>query len=154
MEQNFLEALYLDDGPGTEALGIDMDQAVADFVVFQVGPVPQELQMVGGTITESVAGTTSKGQFKFDIRPTAGSDVSRGDGDAGSLDCTGATAGQVLYDDTYAGLVLNPGEEVVCQMTTRSEGTAAGHIRPFVMTRPLDEEPANIDAMVSSPITD
>ena len=55
MDQIFMECLYLVDGPESEAAGIDMDQAVADMAVFPVGPVPLELLMVGGTITEDVA---------------------------------------------------------------------------------------------------
>jgi hypothetical protein len=149
----YLDPLYLVDGPESEALGIDMDQAVADMAVFHGGSCILEVLRVEGLITEDVAGTATQAQFKFDKRPTAGSDVDRGDGDIGTLDCEDADAGTVLYDDTCAGTMIQPGQEVVCQMTQRSETAASGHIRPRIVCRVWPEEPGNISTLISSPIS-
>jgi hypothetical protein len=145
-----LVPLYLDDGPETEALGVDCDQAVGDFAVFSPGGQKMEVLMAGVTVTEVCAGTDSTPVFKFDKRPTAGSDTDRGDGDIGEITLGTTAAGKVMYDRSGAGEIIEPGEEVVFEMTTRAETAASGHVRPFLLVRPISEEPVNLDNMVES----
>lgn len=143
-----LPAHYLDDGPDTEATGIDADQATGDFAFFFGGGVAMEVLAAGVVVTEDFGGDTSEGEFKFDKRPTAGSDSDRGDGDIGAINCAGATAGQVIYDKSAEGTELVPGNEVMFEMTQRSEGTSsAGHVRPFLLVKYKPELPVNLDNM-------
>lgn len=146
-----LDALYLDDGPDTEALGVDCDQVVADFVVFNPGLQKVEVLRAGAVVTEACAGATSTPIFKFDKRPTAGSDTGRGDGDVGTLTLGTTAAGKVMYTRPPDRVALEPGEEVVFEMTQRADGAgAAGHVRPFLLVRPVPEEPGNLSSMVES----
>jgi hypothetical protein len=146
-----LDPLYLDDYADTEALGVDCDQAAADFAVFNPGLQKVEVIRAGAVVTETCAGETTTPIFKFDKRPTAGSDTDRGDGDIGYLDLDTTAAGKVIYDESGQGEIIEPGEEVVFEMTQRADGTgAAGHVRPFLLVRPVPEEPGNISSMVET----
>ena len=110
---------------------------------------------VGFTITETVSGGVAP-IIKFDKRPTAGSDVSRGDGDVGTLTlgATGA-AGKAYYeitdykDDGTGSWVgtLNEGDQVVVQVSTASGANGTGI--PWLIVEPDPERPANNSAMVS-----
>src|SRR6056297_3348309 len=143
-----LPALYLDDGPDTEANGIDADQSVGDFAFFFAAGVALEVLAAGVLVTEDFGGDTSEGEFKFDKRPTAGSDTDRGDGDIGTINCAGAKAGQVIYDESAVGQELVPGNEVMFEMTQRSDGNnSAGHVRPFMLVRYKPELPDNLGNM-------
>lgn len=146
-----LDALYLVDGPDTEATGIDCDQSAKDVAVFSPGGQKVQVLMAGAVVTETCGGDDSKPVFKFDKRPTAGSDDDRGDGDVGELNLETTEAGKVMYDRSKEGTVILPGQEVVLELTQRADGSgAAGHVRPFLLVRPVPEEPVNLDNMVES----
>jgi hypothetical protein len=69
---------------------------------------------VSGTNAEAVV-------IKFDKRPTLGSDSGRGDGDMGSISLPASNEQGKIYVDTPASrLTLEPGEEMVAQVTTAS----------------------------------
>lgn len=143
-----LDCLYMDDGPDIEAMGLDCDQTEKDLAVFSI-PFPCEIYAVGGTVTETCGGETTTPVFKFDIRPTAGSDAGRGDGDAGVLNLGTTEAGKFAYDDSKRGTRLYPGQEIVCQLTTAATGTgAAGHIRPCVLVKYWPETFVNLSNAV------
>lgn len=75
---------------------------------------------------------------KADFRPTAGSDTGRGDGDVGSITTTVDIAqGDGLYTETVSpgqtGKTLqtfrvDPGEQVVFQVTDAADTAGTGHI--------------------------
>lgn len=143
-----LDPLYLDDYSDTEALGLDCDQSAADLAVFAIN-LPCVLEFVGGNITETCGGDTTTPIFKFDLRPIAGSDTGRGDGDCGVLELDTIAAGKFALDTGCAGLELAPGNEIVCQLTQIAAGTgAAGHIRPCVGVRYRPETWVNLDNVV------
>ncbi|MFW5874793.1 MAG: hypothetical protein ACOCUC_01020 [bacterium] len=146
-----LDALYLEDGPDTDADGIDCDQGAKDVAIFNPGGQKVQVLMAGVVVTEDCGGDTTKPIFKFDKRPTAGSDTDRGDGDVGELDLGSTEAGKVMYDRSKEGVVIEPGEEVVFELTQRADGdNSSGHVRPFLLVRPVPEEPVNLDNMVES----
>jgi len=132
-----------------DALGIDMDQAAGDVAVFSVEHSCMVI-LAGANITETNAGATTPGVVKFDKRPTAGSDIDRGDGDIATLNMATTAAGKQLYDEVAAGTELNPGEEVVVELATQPVGDAAGHFRPFVLVEYLPETKANMTNMVAT----
>lgn len=129
-----------------DAQGLDMDQSAADLAVFSIVE-PCQLILSGAVVTEVCAGSTSTPVVKFDVRPTAGSDTSRGDGDAGELKLLTAAAGSVMVDKVGAGTVLEPGQEVVVQLVTAAVGTPTGHIRPFLQVIPVHELLDNYDVV-------
>lgn len=73
----------------------------------------------------SIAGTDAGGAtIKFDRRITAGSDTGRGDGDAGVVIIPASNcAGLVKQDNSARGLIINPGDQIVVEVT--AEGVAA-----------------------------
>ena len=109
----------------------------------------------GFTLTQTVSGGTIP-VVKFDRRPTAGSDDSRGDGDVGTITLSAtAAAGKAYYENTdykedatgYWVDTLNEGDEVVVQVTTASAGNGAGN--PWLLVEINPEQPANNTAMVA-----
>lgn len=63
---------------------------------------------------------------KMDKRPGKGSDTDRGDGDCGVITIpTGIAATKVVYKALSPPVDLNPGEEVVPQVTTAAAGGGA-----------------------------
>ncbi|MEN6421318.1 MAG: hypothetical protein ABFD76_05165 [Smithella sp.] len=133
-----------------DALGIDMDQAAADVAVFTV-PFRCEVIEVGGAVTETCAGGTTTPVIDFDLRPTAGSDSGRGAADLGHLVLSTTAAGKVMYDMVGVGTILEPGNEVVCQLAIRADGTgSAGHVRPYILVMMRSETKANLDNMVET----
>lgn len=80
--------------------------------------------------------------IKFDKRPTFGSDTSRGDGDMAVLNIPASDkAGKVIYVDLNDERVtLEPGEEMVAQVTTASTGDKA------VQVEVLFDRVAEVDA--------
>jgi hypothetical protein len=127
-----------------DPLGIDMDQATGDVGSFIVPPFKCEVALAGATVTEVCAGSTSTPVVKFDTRPTAGSDASRGDGDIAELNLLTAAAGAVIVDKVGLGEILEPGEEVIIQLVTAAVGTPTGHIKPFLLVKQLPETLANL----------
>ena len=109
----------------------------------------------GFTITTTVSSYVSA-VVKFDRRPTAGSDTSRGNGDVGALTIVTTTAaGKAVYENTDyvdAGTgawvaSLDEGEQVVVEVTTAA--TSAGAGVPWLLVEINPERPANNSAMVS-----
>lgn len=132
-----------------DAAGVDCDQSAADVAIFPI-PFKCEIVRVGCTVTEVCAGSSSTPVVDFDSRPTAGSDTDRGAADIGHLVLGTTAAGKVMYDEAGAGTVLEPGEEIVCQLTTAAVGTPTGHFFPFVLVKQIPEMPANLDNMVET----
>jgi hypothetical protein len=110
----------------------------------------------GVSLTTTVSSSVSV-VVKFDRRPTAGSDSSRGDGDVGALTIpTTAAAGKAYYENTdyvstgTAGAwvaTLDEGEQVVVQVVTPSD--SAGNGVPWLLVEIDPEQPGNNTAMVS-----
>jgi len=56
-----------------------------------------------------------------------------------------------MYDKAPRGTILYPGQEIVCKVKTQATGTnAAGHARPYILVKPLDETKANLANMVET----
>lgn len=95
--------------------------ATGDKATFTVPPFKCILYQVAVTCASADAGGAT---VKFDIRPTAGSDTSRGDGDAGVVTIPAASqSGKVLVDTAFRGLSVTPGQQIVMEVT--AEGVAA-----------------------------
>lgn len=118
--------------------GIDMDQAAGDVAVFPI-PFKCTVAFVALMVTEVCAGSTSTPVVKFDKRPTAGSDTARGDGDIGEINLLTSAPGVFMYDLAGIKVELEPGEEVVVEITVASVGTPTGHARPVLVVHPRDE---------------
>lgn len=130
-----------------DAAGIDLDQATGDVGSFIV-PFKCEVVLAGAVVTETCAGGDSTPVVKFDKRDVAGSDGVRGDGDIAELKFLTAAAGTVLYDEVAVGEVLEPGEEVIIQLTVAAVGEGlAGHMKPFLLVKQLPETKANMSNM-------
>ena len=109
----------------------------------------------GVTLMTTVSSSASA-VVKFDRRPTAGDDTSRGDGDVGTLTIpTTAAAGKAYYENTDyvdAGTgkwvdYLDEGEQVVVQVTTAA--TSAGAGVPWLLVELFPEMPGNNSSMVA-----
>jgi hypothetical protein len=138
-----LQFCHIDyDGIGVLAAGVDLDQAAADVGFFSI-PCKCQVYLAGAEIVETCAGTT-KGVVKFDKRPTAGSDVNRGNGDIAELNMGTTPAGKLLYDKVARGQVLNPGEQVVVEIAERPVTGAAGQFNPVLLVVPVPETLANL----------
>lgn len=129
-----------------DPLGIDLDQATGDVGSFIV-PFKCEVVLAGAVVTEVCAGSSSTPVVKFDKRPTAGDETDRGDGDIAELKLLTSAAGVVLYDEVAVGEELEPGEEVMIEITTAAVGTPTGHIKPFLLVKQLPETKANLSNM-------
>lgn len=131
--------------------GIDCDQSPADVAVFCI-PCKCTVIQAGLVVTETCAGGSSTPAVKFDKRPTAGSNSDRGDGDIGDFALGTTAAGKMMIDRVAEGQILEPGEQVVVQLTVQATGTsAAGHVHPILLVEPLDEMPANLANVVVAP---
>jgi hypothetical protein len=83
----------------------------------------------GIIVTTALADAADGLVLKADIRPTAGSDSSRGDGDAGTLTLTqaqadGKAAGKVVRCRPTSHAVVYPGQQVVLDLTTAVDSGA------------------------------
>lgn len=133
-----------------DTAGLDMDQATGDKGYFII-PFRCQIVLAGAVVTETCAGGDTTPIVKFDKRPTAGSDTDRGDGDVATLALSTTAAGKVMYDLDAVGDVLEPGNEVVVELTQAAAGASlAGHIRPFLLVEYLPETLANLDDMVET----
>lgn len=93
----------------------DLD-TTGDKATFTAPPFRTVLYGVGITVDSTDAGG---GVVKFDRRPTAGSDTSRGDGDAGVVTIPASNQqGKVLIDTAFRGLAINPGDQIVAEVTS------------------------------------
>lgn len=85
------------------------------------------------------------GVLKFDKRPTVGSDTGRGDGDVAVLNLlTTHAAGNVIYKEGL-DVLINPGQQVVAEMTDASAAVTAAVISMLV--EEAHERPANLTNM-------
>lgn len=92
-------------------------------------------------------GTTSAIVVKFDKRPTAGSDTSRGDGDVATLTSSGNVAqGTGLYNDGL-NIRVDPGEEVVCEVTDTGGANSAATVE--IQLEVIWDIPENISDLTS-----
>jgi len=147
-EQIKLDPQYIVDYD--DAAGIDCDQTPADVAVFVI-PFKCEFVMACCEVTEACAGDTTTPAAKFDKRPTGGNDTGRGDGDFGEFNLETTAQGKVMYDKVAQGQELEPGEEIVVELTTQASGTgAAGHIRPYILVKYMPETLANLSNMVET----
>lgn len=99
---------------------IDINTA-GDKATIIMPPFKTILHQVGVLCTTADAGGFT---LKFDRRTLAGSDTGRGDGDAGVIVAPAASqAGKYLVDSAFRGLTLNPGDQLIAEVT--AEGAAA-----------------------------
>lgn len=131
-----------------DILGIDLDQAAGDVARFII-PFRCRIYSCQLHITETCAGTT-QGEVAFDLRPTAGSDTNRGDGDVAYFYMGTTAGGKFLYQHSAKGLVLIPGKEVVVQITVQPVTNPAGHFEPVLLVHPAHETVTNLARMVKS----
>jgi hypothetical protein len=133
-----------------DALGIDMVQTPADMGSFII-PYKCEVVVAGVVVTETCAGGTSTPVVDFDLRPTAGSDGSRGAADIAHLVLGTTAAGKVMYDEAAKGTILEPGQEVVVELQTDADGASkAGHVLPFLLVSYIPETFANLEDMTET----
>ena len=106
---------------------------------------PITVLAVGAIITTAIQGACV---VKFDRRVTKGSDTGRGDGDVGILTIPDGTAvgKQVISDNTRVD--LNPGDQVVPEVT--SAAATAGGAHYFIHYIPRAETIANLSDYVES----
>ncbi len=91
-----------------------------------------------GIIADALIDVGAGMTIKADHRPTAGSDSSRGDGDVGDITVTGdITQGEGAYTEECASAAstavgakfeVDPGEQVVFQVTDAADTSGTGHI--------------------------
>lgn len=97
---------------------------------------PCEVVGFGYIVTTAIVDAAGGLVMKADKRPTAGSDTNRGDGDAGVMTLTSAqanaVAGKVLMCRPAQPLTVQPGEQVVIELTTAPDSGAA---LPFILYR-------------------
>lgn len=106
--------------------------------------------IVRGVVLQLNAQPGDAGVLKFDKRPTFGSDTSRGDGDVAVLNLIAGAAhaaGKQVYK-MGLNVQINPGQEVVVEMTDASASVNAAKVS--LLVEPIPEQPANISAMVLS----
>lgn len=129
-----------------DAQGIELEQAAKDVGSFII-PYRCEVFLAGVVVCETCVGAATP-VVDFDKRPTAGDDTSRGSADIAHLVLGLTAAGKVMYDRVAKGVVLEPGEEVVVQLTTAA--TTAGHCKPFLLVKQIPEVLANLSDMVET----
>lgn len=101
--------------------------------------------IVRGVVIQLNAIPGDAGVVKGDKRPTFGSDTSRGDGDVFVLNMTTShAAGNSVYK-MGLNATLNPGQELVIEVTDASAAVNAAKIT--LLVEPSPEQPANITAM-------
>ena len=88
-----------------------------------------------GIIADALIDVGAGMTIKADFRPTAGSDSGRGDGDVGDITTTSDIAqGKGLFtqdlsdDATEVKFQVDPGEQVVFQVTDAADTAGTGHI--------------------------
>jgi hypothetical protein len=130
--------------------GIDMAGGAEDKGSFSI-PYRCEVFAAGVVVTETCAGGTSTPVVDFDLRPTAGSEGSRGSADIAHLVLGTTAAGKVMYDEAAKGTILEPGQEVVVELQTKADGaSAAGHVLPFLLVSYIPETFANLEDMTET----
>ncbi len=107
---------------------------------------------VGALITEVVATDNTDGVVRFDRRVLYGSDTGRGDGDVGEITIPDTTAVGKTVVDAGVTIDLEPGDQVVPQVTTAGvdAGTETGEMLYFVEYFVRDESDVNLGDVVVS----
>lgn len=101
--------------------------------------------IVRGVAVQINATPGDAGVLKGDKRPTFGSDTSRGDGDVFVVNIlTTHVAGVTVYK-MGLNTTLNPGQELVVEMTDASANLNGAKVT--LLVEPSPEQPANITAM-------
>lgn len=118
--------------------------STGDKAYWSPGYIPHIIRAVALVITNAIGSST---EVRVDLRPTAGSDTGRGDGDIAALLSSSLALGKVLYKDGI-NVRVNPGEEAVFQVT--NAGEAADEAHAILYVEPTWELPANNDAMVAT----
>jgi hypothetical protein len=128
-----------------DVVGIDVDQSAADVAIFDI-PCNGTILFSALLCTEAITAATTAPVIKLDIRPTAGSDTNRGDGDAGAITLPSGTAiGSVIYDEAGKGEQVSAGDQVVCQYATAASGPSiTGHFVPILVIDPEWEMLGNL----------
>lgn len=136
---------------GTEsAAGLALTQAAGDLAVF-TAPFKCVVVYAALCVTTTCAGATTTPIVKMDKRPTAGSDTGRGDGDVGVFELGTTAQGKFMYFMPASRIELEPGQEVVMQLTQIAAGTgAAGACRPVLVVEHAAESWGNLDNAVEA----
>lgn len=124
--------------------------ATGDKVAF---PIPYRCTLLYAALAmiTTCAGGDATPVVKFDHRPTAGSDASRGDGDCGVFVLGTQAGGKMVYFKPTDRVTFEPGEEVIMEVTTAAAGGgAAGACRPVLVVRVHEEMPGNLSGMVAA----
>ena len=131
---------------GVGSAGADLSlTSTADIYTFTI-PCKMKPLRVGITVGTTIS-SSSAPVVKFDRRPAAGSDTSRGDGDVGTVTLSTTVAqGQVYYEDNDGGTswtttLLDEGDQVVVQVTTAASSTGGGV--PWIMYEQIPEVAGN-----------
>lgn len=119
----------------------------ADIGHWGPGLIPHVIRAVALVFTTSVNAT---GQVKFDKRPTAGSDTSRGDGDVATINYTSTTGaqGKIVYKEGL-NIELKPSEEVVAEVTDATPTAGNAHVILYVEPR-FERLANNTDAAITT----
>lgn len=119
--------------------------ATADIFTFTPG---EPVDIVGWGIIVTTASQVGTGMtVKGDKRPTAGSDTSRGDGDVGSLVVAAGedkAAGKGWYKRLTKPVELNPGQELVIEVTNAADTAGAGYAFVRYTPRPMSGSRLNL----------
>lgn len=116
---------------------VDADVSGAgDLMTFTPG-MPVEIVEFGYIVKTAIVDAAGGLVMKADIRPTAESDTSRGDGDGGVMTLTSAqanqAAGKVVSSRPATAALVYPGQQVVLELTTAPDSGAAF---PYIVFRP------------------
>lgn len=107
---------------------------------------PHIIRRVALAIGNDIA---AAGEVRFDKRVTFGSDVGRGDGDVAIIVLgTAHTGGKVVYKDNL-NVRVNPGEQVMVQVTDVTGASDVADVILEVEKLPIGD-PANYSAMVAT----
>lgn len=109
------------------------------------GFVPHYIRAVAVVVTNTIG---AAGVVKFDKRPTAGIDTSRGDGDVAVVNlATTHDEGEVVYKGEL-NVLIKPGEEVVVEVTDLTAASDTAHVILYV--EPTWEVPGNNAKMIAT----
>ena len=126
-------------GNGTTVLDLT---TIGDKARWSPGFVPHIIRAVVVAVN---AAPGDAGVVKFDKRPTYSSDTNRGDGDIAVVNlATTHAQGNMVYKKAL-NVTINPGQEVVVEVTDAS--ASVNGARVSLLVEPAPEEPANITAM-------
>ena len=133
-------------GGASATAGVATD-STGDKYVFAI-PFKCKVRKVFG-IVQGTSTNATNFVIKFDKRPTAGGEGSRGDGDVGAI-TKGASnrQGKMLYEIPSTAVTLKEGEECVAEVTTANGDACATWVG--IELEYIPEEPSNNSNMVSA----